>query len=201
LGVPVTHHPPPKDSDGDGVFDNIDACPDSPRGSVVDAAGCVVKVDVDSDNDGVVDHLDKCPNTPAKALVDSDGCQKELLKEVSVDLQINFDSNKDIIKAEYLSEIETVAEFMTQYAGTSVVIEGHTDSQGKATYNLALSEKRAAAVAKILNEKFTIAASRVTARGYGEERPIADNSTAEGRLANRRVVAIIKQKVKEKQWQ
>ncbi len=194
----------PKDSDGDGVLDNIDACPRTPSGDKVDATGCTVKAEVvpdkDSDADGVVDRLDKCPNTPRNALVDSNGCQKQLLKEVSVNLEINFDSNKDIVKSEYYPEIEAVAKFMIQYAGTSVVVEGHTDSQGKASYNEALSAKRAMAVAKLLVDKYGITTSRVKSQGFGENNPVADNNTAEGRKANRRVVAVIKQKVEEKQW-
>jgi len=59
-----------KDSDGDGVKDGDDACPDTPKNVVVDSRGCPV----DSDGDGVADYLDKCPNTPAGARVDSDGC-------------------------------------------------------------------------------------------------------------------------------
>ena len=190
----------PKDSDGDGVFDNVDVCPNSPAGTTVDDTGCAIKTDLDTDMDGVFDHLDKCPNTPAKALVDADGCQKELQKEVSVNLQINFDSDKALVKPEYFAEIEAVAKFMSEYAGTSVVIEGHTDSRGKAAHNQGLSTRRAEAVAQVLTEQLAIAASRVEAKGLGEDNPIADNETAEGRLANRRVVAVIKQQVKEKQW-
>ena len=160
------------------------------------------KIDnLDTDMDGVVDHLDKCPGTPAKALVDDNGCQKELLKDVSVDLQINFDSDQSVIKSAYSAEIEKVAKFMSQYAGTSVVIEGHTDSKGKAAHNQGLSARRAEAVAEALINQFDIDASRVEAKGYGEDNPIADNETATGRAENRRVVAIIKESVKEKQWQ
>jgi len=192
--------PQAKDSDGDGVTDNVDACPNTPAGTKVDATGCAIKTNLDSDMDGVFDHLDKCPNTPAKALVDASGCQKVLSKEVSVNLQINFDTDKAIVKADYFSEIERVAKFMSDYAGTSVVIEGHTDDRGKAAHNQDLSTRRANAVASILSEKFTIAASRVEARGYGEDKPVADNNTVEGRSSNRRVVAVIKQQVEEKQW-
>lgn len=190
----------PKDSDGDGVMDNVDSCPNSLAGAKVDETGCEIKVDLDSDMDGVFDHLDKCPNTPAKALVDANGCQKELLKEVSVDLQINFASDKSDVAVQYHSEIARVADFMSQYAGTSVVIEGHTDSRGKAAHNQGLSSRRADAVASVLTGELGIDSSRVEATGYGEDKPIADNETAEGRSANRRVVAVIKQKVKEKQW-
>ncbi len=193
-----------KDSDNDGVFDSIDACQRTTAGDTVDHTGCTIQTniatDIDTDMDGVFDHLDKCPNTPAKALVDDSGCQKELLKDVSVNLQINFDSDKTIVKSEYFSEIKGIAKFMSDYAGTSVIIEGHTDSKGKAAHNQGLSSRRAEAVAKVLAEQFAIDSSRITATGYGEDKPIADNATAKGRSENRRVVAVIKQQVKEKQW-
>jgi len=70
LGATVDIHGCPTDSDGDGVYDGIDKCPNTPRGAVVDRVGCPV----DSDHDGVPDGIDKCPNTPAGATVDSVGC-------------------------------------------------------------------------------------------------------------------------------
>ena len=62
--------PAPRDSDGDGVTDDLDKCPDTPKGVVVDADGCPV----DSDGDGVPDYLDKCPDTPKGVAVDANGC-------------------------------------------------------------------------------------------------------------------------------
>jgi OOP family OmpA-OmpF porin len=72
LGVKKETEPPssPIDSDGDGVPDNLDKCPDTPRGVRVDSSGCPI----DSDGDGVPDNLDKCPDTPKGVKVDSDGC-------------------------------------------------------------------------------------------------------------------------------
>ncbi|MFZ5473778.1 MAG: thrombospondin type 3 repeat-containing protein, partial [Pseudomonadota bacterium] len=61
----------PKDSDGDGVPDHRDKCPDTPKGVQVDEHGCPL----DSDGDGVPDYKDKCPNTPKGAKVDADGCE------------------------------------------------------------------------------------------------------------------------------
>ena len=189
----------PKDSDGDGVVDSLDACPKTPPGVKVDERGCQIMAK-DSDGDGVYDADDQCPGTPAGALVDEKGCQKELEKEVSVNLEINFATNSDVVESSYDDQLKTVADFMRQYAGTQVVIEGHTDSVGRAEYNQALSERRAKSVAKALTDRFGIAASRISAVGYGEEKPMTSNGTAEGRQANRRVVAVINEKVKEKQW-
>ncbi len=196
----------PKDSDMDGVTDNLDACPKTPRGTEVDERGCMKvapqpEPEADTDGDGVVDSMDKCPGTPAGALVDESGCQKELEKEVSVNLAITFATSSDVIDAKFDGELAKVANFMKQYAGTNVVIEGHTDSTGRAEFNQGLSERRAASVARALTARFGIAASRISSVGYGEENPIASNETAEGRQENRRVVAVINQRVKEKQWQ
>jgi outer membrane protein OmpA-like peptidoglycan-associated protein len=69
-GAQVDEHGCPKDSDGDGVYDGIDLCPDTPRGARVDASGCPN----DSDRDGIYDGLDQCPDTPRGAKVDSRGC-------------------------------------------------------------------------------------------------------------------------------
>ena len=87
---------------------------------------------------------------------------------------------------------------MKQYPMTDTVIEGHTDSVGTAAYNLSLSQRRAEAVRQVLIDQFKVDASRLTSVGYGEERPIADNRTAEGRQLNRRVVAVVSATKKEK---
>ncbi|NNJ72586.1 MAG: OmpA family protein [Enterobacterales bacterium] len=195
----------PKDGDMDGVMDNLDACPKTPVGKAVDDRGCMIvekpMVETDTDGDGVFDKMDKCPDTTAGALVDDMGCQKELAKQVSVDLAINFATNSDVVSADYDAQVAKVADFMKQYAGTSVVIEGHTDSVGRADYNQSLSEKRAASVAAALANRFGVDASRITSVGYGESKPVESNETAEGRSANRRVVAVISETVSEKQWQ
>jgi len=67
--------PPPIDSDGDGVNDDIDQCPNTPAGTVVDATGCAIVIPSDSDGDGVIDVNDLCPNTPAGTTVDVNGCE------------------------------------------------------------------------------------------------------------------------------
>ncbi|WP_080376624.1 OmpA family protein [Stenotrophomonas sp. Marseille-Q4652] len=81
------------------------------------------------------------------------------------------------------------AQFMREYPLTKVVLEGHTDDRGSEAYNQQLSEKRAAAVAGVLVERFGIDRSRVSSVGYGESSPIVSNDTAENRARNRRVTA------------
>ncbi|MCV6622468.1 MAG: OmpA family protein [Cellvibrionaceae bacterium] len=183
----ATAAPQKLDSDGDTVEDSMDQCPNTPAGVAVDGKGCAL----DSDRDGVFDYGDLCPNTPMGTKVDKDGCPEKIAKTVSIELQVNFDTDSATVKPQYMSEIKDVAEFMKQYNKTNVELAGHTDSTASEAYNQALSNRRANAVAKVLVETFDVEAGRVTATGYGESRPVADNNTAEGRAANRRVVAEI----------
>ncbi|MDR1872916.1 MAG: OmpA family protein [Deltaproteobacteria bacterium] len=142
---------------------------------------------LDSDQDGVCDIYDKCPGTPAGYKVDADGCPIT----VSINLLINFDFDKAVIKPEYYSEVEKVATFLNSHPLSTAVVEGHTDSRGTETYNERLSQRRADAVREALLERFNIDPGRVQAVGYGESRPIADNASAAGRAENRRVVGVI----------
>jgi OOP family OmpA-OmpF porin len=186
-GVVVDNDGCPVDSDKDGVPDYLDKCPNTPAGVVVDKDGCPV----DSDKDGVPDYLDKCPGTPAGATVDKDGCVHE---KISIALNVEFDTNKYDIKKRYHNEIKKVSDFMKAHPQTNVVIEGHTDNVnrfGKKDKNIILSQDRANSVRQYLIDNFNIEASRITATGYGETRPIASNDTEEGRQKNRRVQAVI----------
>ncbi len=175
------------DSDNDGVVDSADQCPTTPEGVAVDSKGCAL----DTDGDGVADYKDQCPATPAGALVDENGCRKALTEDVAIKLHLIFDTNKADIKANFAAQIADVAKFMRQYPDTQVTIEGHTDSMGAASYNQSLSQKRAEAVANSLVNDHSVNADRVSFVGYGEEKPVADNATNEGRQQNRRVVAQI----------
>jgi len=104
-------------------------------------------------------------------------------------LNVQFDTNKAVVKEQYNADLANFAEIMKQNPDVNVTIEGHTDSVGDADKNLQLSQKRADAVKAYLVDKFGIDASRLTAKGYGETKPIADNTTKEGREKNRRVEA------------
>ena len=166
---------------------------------VVVAPAPVVVKEVDSDGDGVFDSKDKCPDTPKQYKVDAVGCPMELTETVQIKLAVKFDNAKAVVKDEYLDDIGNLAKFMNQYANTVVTVEGHTDSVGSDAYNKTLSQKRADAVKQVLISKFNIAADRVTAVGYGEAKPVADNKTATGREENRRVVGAVSTKVTTKQ--
>lgn len=112
-------------------------------------------------------------------------------EKVEIALKVEFDTAKDVVKPEYDGELAKVASFLKDYPSASAEIEGHTDSLGKAEYNRDLSQRRADAVRRALIERFHVDPARLTAKGYGPDRPIADNGTAEGRAKNRRVAAAI----------
>jgi OOP family OmpA-OmpF porin len=111
---------------------------------------------------------------------------------VTIALDVEFDTNKAVVKEKYNSEIKKVADFMKMYPKTTAVIEGHTDNVYTPQYNQKLSEARANSVRLYLINHFGVKASRLSAVGYGQTRPIASNNTEEGRQKNRRVQAVIK---------
>ena len=148
-----------------------------------------VVVDPDSDGDGVPDSRDRCANTPRNLAVDDDGCPILDRTMMSQELLVEFDFDQSVIKPEFYQEIADFAQFMMTYANTSVVIEGHTDSVGTDAYNQGLSERRAQAVVTRLINTHGIAASRLSAVGYGESRPVVPNTSAENRARNRRIMA------------
>ncbi len=175
------------DSDKDGVTNNADKCPSTPAGEKVNLQGCPL----DTDNDGIVDAKDQCPGTVAGAAVNTVGCIL-ITENVRIKLNIEFANNSIVIDDKYLPEIEKVAAFMQRYQDKSTVVEGHTDSRGSLAYNKNISGRRANAVKQVLVSKFGIAASRISAVGFGPAQPIASNETSAGRQKNRRVVAEIK---------
>lgn len=177
----------PSDADGDGVVDAQDRCPGTPPGTRVDANGC--EMITDTDGDGVVDASDQCPGTSAGAKVDEKGCYIVLTEVKEVQLRVNFENNSFVVAQDSYSEIESVAQFMREYPLTKVNLGGHTDDRGSEAYNLQLSEKRAAAVAQLLVERFGVDQSRVSSEGFGESQPLVNNDTADNRAQNRRVTA------------
>ena len=182
-GVTVDVNGCPLDTDGDGVPDYMDECPGTAAGIKVNAKGCPL----DSDADGVPDFMDECPDTPADFAVDAKGCPEAII----IDLDIQFDLDKATIKPLYDAKLEEVAMFLLHHEDVSAVVEGHTDSLGAAAYNEKLSQKRAQSVVDYLTKKFNVDSALITANGYGESKPIADNGTPAGRQKNRRALVII----------
>lgn len=156
----------------------------------------------DVDRDGVIDARDLCPDTSEGAAVDNYGCPNQTTKLLSVELNVLFDSGKADIKPRFYSELKGLAKFLQDHPSSTVVIEGHTDSQGSAELNRDLSQQRASAIADVLVDSFRIKADRVKGIGYGAARPIADNDTESGRKLNRRVVAEVfaKQQFANERW-
>lgn len=162
-----------KDSDNDGVADANDQCPDTPN-MKVNALGCPF----DTDEDGVADNKDQCPRTPKGAEVNLVGCW------VLADVQ--FDTDKWEIKAEHYDVLERSYRVLAQNPDLRFEVQGHTDNVGTTDYNQALSQKRAISVKQYFVEK-GIAPSRLSTSGYGLTQPIDTNTTGDGRARNRRV--------------
>ncbi|WP_158608558.1 OmpA family protein [Stagnimonas aquatica] len=180
---------PPADSDGDGVPDSRDRCPNTPLGSVVDANGCPPPpppppAPKDSDQDGVLDPVDACPGTPYGMKVDASGCAIKTAKVVLHDINFEFDSAR--LTAAAKQSLSKVAEGLRGQPSMELLIEGHTDSVGADAYNLKLSKLRANAARDYLIGE-GISPKRLTAEGLGEAKPVASNKTKDGRAENRRV--------------
>lgn len=175
----------PIDSDGDGVTDASDRCPDTPSGEKVDGSGCPAR---DSDGDGVMDSADRCPDTPQGMLVGANGCLILFVEgKKNVVLEgVNFVVNRAELTIDAKKILDFVAQSLNANPEVTFEIQGHASSEGSDSYNMRLSQRRAESVRAYLTSK-GVAESRMTAKGYGETVPIADNSTEDGRKQNRRV--------------
>ena len=189
---------PCPDSDHDGVCDAADQCPDTRTGCLVDSRGCPL----DTDHDGVCDGLDQCPNTVLGATVDPVGCviaeaeapeikarEQELLDTGMLRISdINFDFDKSDIRPDSYHTLDVVGKVLTKWPGLRIEIDGHTDSRGRAQYNLNLSHRRAESVRAYLLAHFTqFTPEQLTAKGYGESEPLVANDSEEHMATNRRV--------------
>jgi outer membrane protein OmpA-like peptidoglycan-associated protein len=137
---------------------------------------------VDSDGDGVVDGSDQCADTPSGDRVGPVGCSCDVTR------QLTFKTDSSALSDADKLVLDEMAENLTRLKFISGVIEGHTDSVGADAYNQGLSERRAQAAADYLAAK-GISSDRMQIVGRGETDPVGDNTTAEGRAQNRRVVA------------
>ena len=150
-----------------------------------------VAAPLDSDGDGVTDDIDQCPNTAPGVRVDAVGCPMPVTEIASIKLMVNFGFDSTKVEEKYFNDLGELAEFLKRFEDVGVDIEGHTDSSGPEDYNQQLSQRRSQAVVDMLVNEYGIAPERLEAVGYGESQPVADNSTAEGREENRRVMATL----------
>lgn len=179
--IPVNSRGCPADSDRDGVIDALDACRGTAWEAVVDERGCPQVQD--SDGDGVNDDADRCAGTPAGRSVDAAGCP--IPERITLE-GVSFPVNSSQLAAASRAALNDVAAVLLSRPGLEAEVAGHTDAQGDAAYNLWLSERRAESVRQYLISQ-GVPAERLSARGYGETEPLADNATAAGRRQNRRV--------------
>ena len=173
----------PPDDDDDGVENAKDACPGTPDGVAVDDRGCPL----DRDGDGVPDYQDDCPDSQVGAKVGADGCY--VIPDPPVEFTVRFDTDDADIRADQRAVLREGAALLRQYPTAEAVIEGHADSTGRAVYNQGLSERRATSVRDHLIAA-GVDADRLSTVGHGETQPVADNNSAEGRQANRRVTTL-----------
>lgn len=208
---------PAVDYDGDGVFDRLDRCPDTPKGCTVNASGC----QTDADGDGVCDGLDKCPNTPSGTKVDAEGCsdlqrsqmanrsseshaqaapppppakpvsemERKLVETGSYRLEnVHFESGSNRLLPESETSLNEAGAVLEKFPNLKIEVEGHTDKRGRADYNMKLSQTRAEIVRQYLLDHFKLRPDNYTARGYGETRPESKEHNEEELLRDRRVV-------------
>lgn len=202
-GCPVT-----SDRDGDGVLDLEDKCPDDPedRDQLQDTDGCP---ETDADGDGVLDVRDACPTVPGMEQGDPkrDGCAAKAPRKLVVEAEkgelrllepVQFETATADIKEVSYPLLDEVVGVMTDAPDIHLAVHGHTDSRGSQAYNRELSQRRAQAVVQYLTKK-GVAARRLTAQGFGPDKPIASNDTDEGRASNRRVEFRIVQEAEDGQ--
>ncbi|MEI6864921.1 OmpA family protein [Flavicella sp.] len=174
------------DTDGDGVLDKDDDCPNV--AGPIENNGCPWP---DMDNDGVPDKDDKCPKV--KGTIENQGCPeitKTQIKKIGeFSKKISFNTGKVTLKTGVSDKLDGLAKVMAQYPTTTFHINGYTDSTGSKAKNLEISKLRAKTVKDYLVSK-GIKKSQLKSYGYGIESPIDTNKTASGRKANRRVEII-----------
>jgi OmpA-OmpF porin, OOP family len=191
---------PDDDNDRDSILDKVDRCPNQPEDydGVQDQDGCP---DEDNDNDGVPDEVDRCPMTPEDLDGDSDqdGCPEQssgAVQDRGERLEINgkvfFDSSKAVIKTNSYKLLFEIALFLNQRPFiTKIEIQGHTDRQGSRSYNIKLSERRAAAVKRFLVKEGSVDPDRLSSKGYGFDQPLVEGQSANIRAKNRRVELVV----------
>ena len=179
---------PIPDTDGDGVNDELDKCPTVAGLAKYD--GCPIP---DTDGDGVNDELDKCPTRPGVA--SNQGCPviaKEIIEKVNYAAKnVFFATGSYKLIGKSFQSLDAVVSLMKADESLMIDIDGHTDAQGSDESNQVLSDNRAGAVKTYLVSK-GIAETRLKSAGYGEAKPVADNTTSAGRSKNRRTEMVVR---------
>jgi OOP family OmpA-OmpF porin len=168
-----------RDGDGDGIANDDDRCPNTSAGVSVDARGC----ELDSDGDRVADSLDRCPGTAPGTRIDAAGCP--LARKIALE-GVNFELGSANLTSESMDVLDEAAATLKANPDSRVEVAGHTDNTGSEALNARLSQQRAEAVRDYLIAQGA-GSGRLTAKGYGADKPVADNATAAGRAKNRRV--------------
>ena len=166
--VQVVQPTGPVDSDGDGIPDDLDKCPDTPPGVKVDENGCP---------------LPECKDPVPGQPVNLEGCAEG---DVIILRGVTFEFDKVTLTKEAEVVLDEVGKALNRSRVIEVELRGHTDSIGSDAYNQSLSEGRSLSVKNYL-ANLGVDPGRMTPLGFGESQPIADNSTEEGRALNRRV--------------
>jgi outer membrane protein OmpA-like peptidoglycan-associated protein len=176
------------DTDGDAIVDTKDKCPTQP--GLAKYEGCPIP---DTDADGINDEEDKCPQQAGTKA--NNGCpevKEEIKKTVErTAKQLFFVFGKATITTDSYPALNELATIMQEDKTLLLDIEGHTDNVGSDSSNMKLSQQRAEAAKQYLTEK-GIAAERISSTGFGESKPVAPNTTSEGRAQNRRIVLKIR---------
>jgi outer membrane protein OmpA-like peptidoglycan-associated protein len=185
-----------RDSDGDGIIDANDQCPKVPedRDGFEDHDGCP---DLDNDRDGIPDDEDECPNVAGQRHAgDGNGCPKRGYAVVRhgnllIFGKVLFESGSAKLTHESENLVDQIAEALKTHPEVAHLrVEGHTDDLGGADLNMKLSQQRAESVMHELKSR-GVDERRLTARGYGETRPLVPNSSPGGRAKNRRVEFVV----------
>jgi OmpA-OmpF porin, OOP family len=164
------------------------------KGRVTNVENAVNDLKKDSDGDGVSDQFDKCPNTPAGTVVDGAGCPIKFPAADSTGTagaaaaysNIQFDFDSSVLRTSSYGVLDAVSADMRSNTSKTVTLNGYASSEGTAAHNMRLSKDRANSVKTYLVNS-GVEARRIKVKGNGETNPIADNSTEEGRVQNRRV--------------
>ena len=180
---PLSNKGCPTDTDNDGVIDSEDKCPDI--AGLAKYQGCPVP---DRDHDGINDELDACPDVAG--VMENNGCpaiKKEVIEKANYAAQkIQFKVSSAELTRASLPVLDTVARLLQDNPELKVIIAGHTSAEGKYETNMKLSESRAETVRKYLVSR-GVSESRLTAIGYGPDKPLNEGRTPEEKAKNRRV--------------